>query len=341
MPPSRPPFTDLPLDKNGPAANAWGLYGPDDELGALNLITPATVKAAAAEIRTGQRVSLDWYLNLPSHPSFGRPSFKWKMENRSHPDGTKRIVNDDHLDMNTQGSSQWDGFRHYGYQKAKAYYGGRTQQDVETSAIIGIDRVASAGGITARGVILDYPRYLVRKGLPEVNALGANSISRDVLAEMLAETGVQTREGDVLLLRTGFTRDYAKLSDTDRKAIATAPPTFLGVESSSAAAQWIWENGFVAVAGDAPSFEMSPLVGEHNKPGGIWKGHAWEDDMQGGGLLHQWLLAGWGIMIGEMWDLEELCEVSEKLGRATCFMSSVPLKVPGGVASPPNAVAIF
>ena len=39
---------------------------------------------------------------------------------------------------------------------------------------------------------------------------------------------------------------------------------------------------------------MSPLVGPHTAPGGIWKGEAWENDMQGGGLVHQWLLAGWG-----------------------------------------------
>ena len=72
-------------------------------------------------------------------------------------------------------------------------------------------------------------------------------------------------------------------------------------------------------------------------------------------------------MIGEMWDLEGLCDKAEQLGRYTCFVSSMPLKVskltpptlrshttitrppqltqrpqvPGGVASPPNAVAIF
>jgi hypothetical protein len=72
---------------------------------------------------------------------------------------------------------------------------------------------------------------------------------------------------------------------------------------------------------------MSPLVGAHNAPGGIWNGEVWEQDMQGGGLVHQWLLGGWGVMIGEMWDLERLCDKAEKLGRATCFVSSVPLKV--------------
>lgn len=341
MPRTRPPFSSLPLDKNGPPGNAWGLYGAEDELGALNLITPSTVKAAAQEIQTGERVSLDWYLNLPAYPSFNRPPFGWRMENRAHPDGTKRTVNDDHLDMNTQGSSQWDGFRHYGYQKAKRYYGGRSQQDVESSEVIGIDRIAASGGITARGVILDYPRYLKRKGQANVSALEANHISAETLQDMLKETGIETREGDVLLLRTGFTRDYNQLDEKAKKELATKAPTFLGVQSTPDVAKWIWDAGFVAVAGDAPSFEMSPLVGAHNKPGGIWKGQSWEEEMQGGGLIHQWLLGGWGVMIGEMWDLERLCEVSQRLGRSTCFVSSVPLKVPGGVASPPNAVAIF
>jgi hypothetical protein len=367
-PPPRPPFQDLPLDKNGPPGNAWGLYGTNDELGALNMITPSAVKAAAQEIQTGDRVSLDWYLNLPSHPSFNRPSFSWKMKNKEHPDGTKRTVNDDHLDFNTQGSSQWDGFRHYGYQSAKRYYGGRSQQDLESSEVIGIDRVANSGGITARGIILDYPRYLEKKGKKEVYALEANSITAEELKDMLRETGIETREGDLLLLRTGFTRDYAKLNEEERRAVKDKPPAFLGVQSDKHTLQWIWENGFVAVgkdslvlpyvmslshltsdptslsrspyipptrtdsrltipASDAPSFEMSPLVGPHNAPGGLYAGESWEEEMQGGGLIHQWLLGGWGVMIGEMWDLERLCEKSEELGRRTCFVSSVPLKV--------------
>jgi hypothetical protein len=246
-PSSRPPFQDLPLDKNGPPGNAWGLYGANDELGALNLITPSTVKAAAQEIQTGDRVSLDWYLNLPSHPSFNRPAFSWEMKNKEHPDGTKRTVNDDHLDFNTQGSSQWDGFRHYGYQSAKRYYGGRSQQDLESSEVIGIDRVTHSGGITTRGIILDYPRYLEKKGKQAVYALEANSITAKELEDMLQETGVKARDGDLLLLRTGFTRDYAKLGEKDRRALKDKPPAFLGVQSDKHTLQWIWENGFAAV----------------------------------------------------------------------------------------------
>lgn len=113
--PPRPPFSSLPLDPNGPPGNAWGLYGKDDRLGALNLLTPAIVAAAAAsEIKTGERVSLDWSLNNPSQPSFDRTPFESKLVNRAHPSGEKRTVNDDILHFNTQCSSQWDGFRHYG-----------------------------------------------------------------------------------------------------------------------------------------------------------------------------------------------------------------------------------
>lgn len=247
MPPSttRPPFSSLPLDKSGPPGNAWGLYGPDDELGALNLITPAIVKQAASEIQLGERVSLDWYLNLPTYPSFNRPGFKWRLHNKA-----PRTVNDDFIDINTQSSSQWDGLRHYGYQQRKMFYGGRTQADIEAGDVIGIDRWVQAGGFTTRGVILDYPRYLERKSAAKVNALQAESISADTLKDMLAQTGVQTREGDMLLLRTGFTRDYEALNDAERKALGAKPTAeFLGVESSKDVLQWIWESGFAAVAG--------------------------------------------------------------------------------------------
>ncbi len=259
--PTRPPFSDLPLDKEGPPGNAWGLYGFDDELGALNMITPSTVLAAAQEIRTGERVSLDWYLNLPSYPSFGRPPFNWHMEIRTHPDGTPRVVNDDHININTQSSSQWDGFRHYGYQQAKLFYGGRSQTDIETRDVIGIDRIAQSGGITARAVILDYPRYLKRHGKDEINAMSAHAISAQVLKDILSETGVQPRNGDLLLIRSGFTEQYERLGDGERRELANKPPAFVGVESSREMAEWIWECGFVAVAGYvALSFPFSVFL---------------------------------------------------------------------------------
>ena len=60
-----PPFDALPLDKDGPEFNAWGLYGPDDELGRVNLITPEVVKNAVATVTEGLVINLkSVYLGL-------------------------------------------------------------------------------------------------------------------------------------------------------------------------------------------------------------------------------------------------------------------------------------
>lgn len=56
---NRPTFAELPLAKDGPRLNAWGLWGPGDQLGTLNLLTDDVVARAAEEnIKTGVRVSL-------------------------------------------------------------------------------------------------------------------------------------------------------------------------------------------------------------------------------------------------------------------------------------------
>lgn len=54
----RPSFHALPLRNGDPKASAWGLWGEDDELGTLNLLTPSIVKAAAAEVVTEETVAL-------------------------------------------------------------------------------------------------------------------------------------------------------------------------------------------------------------------------------------------------------------------------------------------
>lgn len=337
MPSPRPPFEALPLDKSGPPGNAWGLYGDDDVLGALNLLTPEVVAYAAREnILTGERVSLDWHLNKPSHPSFDRPSFQCTLQNNKG-----QTINDDHLSFNTQCSSQWDGFRHFGYQKARRFYGGRTQQDIEGSDILGIDAWVAKGGIVGRGVLLDYVSFCEERNIP-LDALSSSSIPLTHLKEMTEEAKVEFRPGDVLFIRSGFVQAYERLDKAAQEAIPQRPtPDFLGVEPSKETLQWIWDSAFAAVAGDAPSFERAPVEEQYAAVGHTWAGEPWEEDMRWGGLLHQWLLGGWGLPIGEMFDLETLSEKCKELGRWTFFLSSVPLKVPGGVASPPNAVAIF
>jgi hypothetical protein len=60
-----------------------------------------------------------------------------------------------------------------------------------------------------------------------------------------------------------------------------------------------------------------------------------------GFFLHPVLLAGFGMPIGELFDLEDLAAQCTKAERWTFFFTSEPLNVVGGVASPPNALVIF
>ena len=147
------------------------------------------------------------------------------------------------------------------------------------------------------------------------------------LQQLIEEQGIVFRPGDILFLRTGFTSKFNSLSAAEGEAISLRETAdFAGIETSEATLRFLWDNQFAAVAGDCPSFESSPVLGP-----GI-------DDTWS---LHEWLLAGWGMPIGEMFDLEKLSEKCKETGRWSFFLCSVPLKVPGGVASPPNAVAIF
>ena len=57
--------------------------------------------------------------------------------------------------------------------------------------------------------------------------------------------------------------------------------------------------------------------------------------------FHEVLLAGWGCPIGELFDLEALSEHCAKEKRWSFFVTSEVVNVPGGVASPPNILAIF
>lgn len=104
-----PPFSDLPLQPDGPHGNAWGLYGPKDELGSLNRLTPQTTIEAMKEVVYGIRISTDLPLDQPGVPCFGRQPFHQHIFHKA-----PRTVNDDILTLNTQSSTQWDGFRHFG-----------------------------------------------------------------------------------------------------------------------------------------------------------------------------------------------------------------------------------
>lgn len=128
-----PAFDDLPLRKDGIPGNAWGLFGDNDECGMLNLLTPETVHEATKEIQAGLRIATDLPLDFISQPLFGRAPFQQTITNKA-----PRQVNDDMLHFNTQGSSQWDGFRHYAHQASGKYFNGHTLDEILETKVNGI-----------------------------------------------------------------------------------------------------------------------------------------------------------------------------------------------------------
>jgi hypothetical protein len=79
--PSRPAFSELPLNKGDPLFSAWGLWGKTDELGTLNFLTEKVVRSAASEIKDGIRINLNWTFGEPSRPCFGRQRCEHKVLN--------------------------------------------------------------------------------------------------------------------------------------------------------------------------------------------------------------------------------------------------------------------
>ncbi|KAL1617516.1 hypothetical protein SLS54_007808 [Diplodia seriata] len=149
----------------------------------------------------------------------------------------------------------------------------------------------------------------------------AGSIPLAQLQAVARDQGVDIKFGDILLVRSGYLAAYKALEKTELSALSKVmPPPFTGVEQSEEVLQWIWEN-FSAVAGDQPSFECWPSKADY--------------------MLHEVLLAGWGCPIGELFDLEALAEHCAKEKRWSFFLTSKVCNVPGGVASPPNILAIF
>ena len=186
-------------------------------------------------------------------------------------------------------------------------------------------------GIAGRALFLDWYHWATKVQGREIDATSSHFIPFSELKETAAHQGTALetmRTGDILIIRSGYLAQYASMPDEKRAQLdheyETTKPSNIGVEASEELLSFLWDKQIAAVAGDSRSFEAWPCPEEKKQ---------WH--------LHQWLLAGWGMPIGELWDLEGLSEVARRLGRYTFFLTSAPMNVPGGVASPPNALAFF
>ena len=315
--PKIPSYDDLPVRAGAPAGAAWGVFGDNDEVGTINLLTPERVIAAAASIRSGKVFALNLPINIPNPPLFTRGSYTHTV--KIFP--TADFVLDDYLDnFYPQSSSQWDALAHVKHPVFGAYNGIPDNQMTGRGGMrLGIDNLARRG-IAGRGVLADVARYYDRVG-KSINFTKAESIPLDDVQATLKDQRIALRAGDVLLIRIGWTKFYQSASEHLKAELAkeTVVP---GIEASKRTARWLWDSHLAAVASDSPALEALPKGADETE------------------FLHFHMLAFFGMPIGEMWNLEALAEDCAADRRYDFFLTSAPLNVPGGVGSPPNALAI-
>ncbi|WP_187368732.1 cyclase family protein [Baekduia soli] len=314
---SRPRFDELPVRPGAPARSSWGVFGDDDQVGTLNFIEPRHARAAAALVRDGDVHPLNWDLTLPAPGFFGRHPPSHTLFSKF--DGN---VVDDRLDgFYPQGSSQWDGLRHFAA-AGHGFYNGATLEEVTTPGPgpLGMEHWARRG-IAARAVLLDVAGALAREGAAP-DPFDRFVIDAPLLERVAAAQGVELREGDVLLVRTGWVEAYAALGDDARAALAAAGrPGSPGLYGDTIP-RFLWDHGIAAVAADNPALEAAA-------PG------------DGADLsLHEALIGRLGMPLGELWALAGLAQACAADGRYEMFLTSAPMHLPGASGTPANAIAV-
>ena len=308
-----PRFAELPNIENAPKGSAW-VWGRDDNLGRINLLTPTRVKRAADEIKHGIIVSLNLPLDTPKIPLFGREHFEHTIVPKA-----RGIAHDDNYSLNTQSGTQWDGFRHMAHASTGLFYNGTTGDDIvgpNANNKISIEHISNHG-IAGRGILLDYAAYADANGI-RYDPFTSHEISLESLQACARSQGINPlpqarggdiRPGDMLFIRFGWTKRYYELSQDELETVAQQKiPQLIGISQGGGVVEWLHDCYFASVAGDNPTFEVWPTKAEYR--------------------LHEYLLAMWGVPIGEMLDLERLSHQCRRLNRYTFFVASMPANCP-------------
>jgi hypothetical protein len=319
-----PSYAELPVRDGAPAGSSWGLWGDDDVLGTLNLLTGERVQRAIASVRRGAVFNCNLEMELPGPPLYRRSAMS------HHVHGSGLTLDDGLSDYNTQSSTQWDGFRHVQHLE-HGYYNGLASDDH------GVHHWARRG-IVGRGVLADVGRWRAAQGRP-LRCGEADPFEPDEVLATLEAQGTTVEPGDILLIRAGWIEWYRTLDDADRVSLAElviAPSC--GLRACEASAAMLWDLHVAAVATDTPAFEVVPF-------GGLTDEHeiraAFRDPVRAPDtFLHFRVLGLLGIPIGEMWDLDALAADCAVDGVYEFLLTSAPLNLHQGVGSPANALAI-
>ena len=298
--------------------NNWGRWGDDDERGALNLLTPGVVRAAAGTVRDGRVLSLSMPIrgatsnaaaqHVPHLRGRPLPQHFMSVDGADYAAGARAVgtglrIADDALVLSPHGTTthmdalchMWSGEEMYnGHPASRVRSYGATR--------CGIDKALP--GVVARGVLFDVPAL---HGVPRLDA-GAR-IDATTLAAC-----AEPRPGDVAVIRTGWPIAYAE----DPDLYWSGQPGLTGD-----AGRWLAGRDVAMVACDNAAIGALNAAQLCDDPP--------EDD------LHLTLLWRYGIPIAEMLWLEELAAA----GRRDFLFIAAPLAIEGGTASPVNPLAVL
>lgn len=292
-----------------PAPNDWcrSKYGPADEIGAANLLTPELALQATRLVRTGKTYALGGETNSRT-PAFAPRTWSLLVLQPGQAGGgslgpTRTNYNDDVYNGWVGTGTQIDGLGHIGVDNV--YYNCfRNSEFVQASGLtkLGIEKVPP---FVTRGVVLDMAAFFGVDMLREGQVFNSREIQ-----EQARRQGIEIRRGDVVLFHTGWQR----LAATEPARFVAAEPG-LGREG----AQWLVSRQVVAVGADTWALEVIPFE-------------------QGAGVfeVHQILIPRNGIYILENIQTEQLVR-----DRAWEFMFVLGhSRMTGGVQAIINPVAI-
>lgn len=308
----------------------WGRWGPHDQLGTVNLITPEKVCQAAALVRTGKTISLTMPYDTrgPQTGFLGRtnPVLYQLASGPGYLAGEQQALEthtltelrkstgqptlgyyDDVLVMPTQSGTQWDALCHF-FWRGQMYNG-------HPAAVAGTAGSRSNGvqnytaKIVTRGVFIDLA---VHRGADTLDP--GYAITAEDLDEYLAAKNLEIRPGDALIIRTGFMAarrekwgDYAG-GHSPGLSLHTAP--------------WLRAKDIAAIATDTWGIEVLPNEIDCWQP------------------LHIVCLVHTGLAFGEMFDLDALSDDTKADGIHEFMFCASPLPVTGASGGPVSALAI-
>jgi len=332
--------------KQRPPGSNWGDFGPDDQVGRLNLITPALRLQAFREVREGRVFVLSLPLDYPGGQvliATRRPPRYSVVQRGSHynynyptadadPHFTDLIC-DEEVSLFPQYSTQWDGLSHAGQYfdvdgdgtAEPVYYNGyRAGEHIlgpehpqgPRSQALGIETMAETG-VQGRGVMVDLKRAF---------GMERRVVGYDDLMRALEVQGVEVARGDLLCLYTGFADlllEMGKEPDADRLKRACA--VLDGHDQRLL--RWISDSELAAIAADNFAVEQYPYA------------HPPEAERYPALPLHAHCLFKLGIHLGELWYLKELNEWLQAHQRTRFLLTAPPLRLPGAAGSPVTPVA--